>query len=71
MRLISSFQILCPQASLIAEEFNLQTIFIHHFSWDWFYVSAFGEDNVFNELKNFYSKKCIQTFISSINSFRK
>ena len=51
-----------PQASLIAEEFNLQTIFIHHFSWDWFYVSAFGKDNVFNELKNFYSKKCIHLF---------
>ena len=51
-----------PQATLIAKEFNLKTIFIHHFSWDWFYKSAFGIDYVFEELNYLYSNECIHLF---------
>lgn len=51
-----------PQCSLLAKKFNIQIIFIHHFSWDWFYLKAFGKDKVFLELNNFYSQKYIHIF---------
>ena len=51
-----------PQCSLLSEKFDIQIIFIHHFSWDWFYLKAFGRDKVFFELNMFYSENCVHIF---------
>ena len=51
-----------PQSSLIAKRFDIKIIYIHHFSWDWFYLTAFGRDKVYLELNKFYSENYMHIF---------
>lgn len=44
-----------PQVTLLYDQFKVKTIFIQHFTWDWFYSTLYGDDTIYHAMHKFYS----------------